>query len=63
VLAKDSQIYSVVGGLHQSGGAVGEDASPQTKGVIASPRETKILQNGGVAVDGRAFHRNICAAS
>ena len=54
VLAHVSRIYSVVGGLHQSGGAVRVDASPRTKGVIASPRETKRLQNGGIAADGAA---------
>ena len=52
MFAHDSRIYSVVGGLHQSGGAVRMDASPRTKGLIASPRETKRLQNGGVAADG-----------
>ena len=51
MLAHDSRIYNIVGGLHQSGGAVGVDASPRTKAVIASPRETKRLQNDGVAAD------------
>jgi len=52
VLAHDFRIYSVVGGLHQSEGAVRVEASWRTKGVIASPRKTKRLQNGGVVADG-----------
>ena len=52
MLAHDSRILNFVVGLHQSGGAVGVNALPRTKGVFASPRNTKSLQNGGVAADG-----------